>query len=115
MVTVDAADRAKVPPRITLNGTLGRAMTGGDEVVLEFWDGRRDQWPSLRDQATSMDRAVAALVAWLDGSAAFPYAAEQAAHTLEAIVGFHASDARAAAWIQLPLTGEDRSREVHSG
>src|SRR5947209_3325123 len=114
IVTVDAADEARVPARVTLNGTQGRAITGADDVTLESWDGRRDHWPSLREQATGMDRAVAEIVAWLDGTSPFPYAAEEAVHTLEAIVGFHASDARNAAWTALPLSGADREREVRS-
>jgi hypothetical protein len=36
-------------------------------------------------------------------------------HTLEAILAFHASDARKGAWVELPLAGDDRDREVHSG
>jgi predicted dehydrogenase len=114
IVTVDAADEARVPSRITLNGTQGWATTGADGVTLEFWDGRHDHWPSLREQATSMDRAVAEMVAWLDGGT-FPYPAQEAVHTLEAIVAFHASDARNAAWTALPLAGADREREVRSG
>lgn len=115
IVTVDAADRATVPARITLNGALGRAITGGDDVTLEYGDGRREHWPSLRAQATSMDRAAADIVAWLDGSASFPYAARDAVDVLEAILAFHASDARNAAWVELPLCGGDREREVQSG
>jgi predicted dehydrogenase len=115
MVTVDAADEAKGPARITVNATGGRALTGGEDVTLEYADGRREHWPSPRAEATSMDRAVAEIVAWLDGVRPFAYQAEEAVHTLEAILGFHASDARNAAWTELPLAGPDRQREVHSG
>jgi predicted dehydrogenase len=115
IVTVDAADEAKGPARIAVNGTRGRALTGGEDVTLEYADGRREHWPSPRAEATSMDRAVTEIVAWLDGERAFPYAAEEAVHALEAILGFHASDARNAAWTELPLMGTDREREVHSG
>jgi hypothetical protein len=62
-----------------------------------------------------MDRAMAEIVAWLDGTAEFSYRAEEAVHTLEAILAFHASHARNAAWVELPLTGDARRREVHSG
>ena len=34
--------------------------------------------------------------------------------TLEAVVGFHVSHARNAAWVELPLLGVDRDREVLS-
>ncbi len=115
IVTVDAGDEAKGPARIVVNGTRGRALTGGEDVILEYADGRREHWPSPRPAATSMDRAVAEIVTWLDGEQVFPYPAEDAVHTLEAILGFHASDARNAAWTELPLAGTDREREVHSG
>jgi predicted dehydrogenase len=115
IATVDAADEGQMPGRVILNGTLGRAVIGGDEVTLEFWDGRGDQWPSRRAEATSMDRAVTEIVAWLDGDRPFPYPAQEAARVLEAIVGFHASHARNGAWVELPLPGEDREREVRSG
>lgn len=115
VATVDAPDEGKTGARIIVNGTLGLAMAGGDDVTLEFWDGRHEHWPSLRREATGMDRAVAEIVAWLDGEAAFSYSAEEAAHTLEAIVAIHASHARNSAWVELPLGGDDRLREVHSG
>jgi hypothetical protein len=104
-----------VPARVILNGTRGRAITGADDVTLEYGNDRRQHWPSLRGEATSMDRAVTEVVAWLDGSAPFPYPAREAVHVLEAILAFHASQARSAAWTELPLTGEDRNREVRSG
>jgi predicted dehydrogenase len=115
MATVDAPDEGKTPARLILNGTLGRAITGADDVTLEFWDGRREHWPSVRAEATSMDRAVAEIVAWLDGAAPFCYAAEEAVHTLEAIVAFHVSHERKAGWVELPLEGVEREREVQSG
>jgi predicted dehydrogenase len=115
MVTLDAADEGKMPARIILNGTRGRAITGGDEVIQESWDGRRETWPSLRSQATSMGRAAAEIVDWLDGGSAFSYDASDAVHVLEAILALHASDARSAAWTELPLSGPDRDREVQSG
>ncbi|MDA0839940.1 MAG: hypothetical protein O2857_19405 [Planctomycetota bacterium] len=62
-----------------------------------------------------MELATSELVQALDGTATFPYDAAEAVHTLEAILGFHASHARNAAWVDLPLLGEDREREVLSG
>jgi hypothetical protein len=64
---------------------------------------------------TSMDRAVTEIVSCLDTRMPFPYPAAEAVSTWEAIVGFHASHARNAAWIELPLTGVDCAREVRSG
>lgn len=115
MVTVDAGDYATVPGQITLNGTEGRAISDGSSITLEYWDGRRDNWGSANDGVSGMDRAVSEIVRWLDGGSEFPYPASEAFDTLEAIVGFHASHARDAAWTELPLSGADREREVLSG
>ena len=94
---------------------LDLCETGGEEVLLEYWDGRQELWPSLRAEATSMDRAVAEIVAWLDGERPFSCPGDSALRTLEAIVGFHASHARNATWTELPLTGADREYEILSG
>jgi predicted dehydrogenase len=115
MVTLDAGDEARVPARITLNGTLGRGTTGGSDARLEFWDGRSEHWAAPSDGLTSMDRAASEIVAWLDGLAMFPYPAENAVHVLGVILAIHGSDARHAAWTDLPLRGADREREVRSG
>lgn len=114
MATVDAADLARLPARLSLNGTLGRATTGSMEVAIDFNDGRREAWPAPSDGRSSMDRAVAEIVAWLDGEA-FPYPATAAVHALETILAFHASHDRRAAWVDLPLAGSDRERELRSG
>ena len=115
MTTVDAADYARVPMVIGFNGTEGRATTGGEEVRIEYWDGRNEEWPSPRAQATSMDVAVVEIVDWLEGTAPFPYPAVEAVETLEAIAGFHLSHARSGAWVELPLQGENRNHVVNSG
>ncbi len=115
IVTVDAADNACVPARITVNGTQGRATTGGDEVTLDFWDGQTETWPSVRHDASSMDRAVSEIITSLDGGGAFSCPADESVRTLETIIAFHASHAKNAAWVALPLQGSDREIEIHSG
>lgn len=115
MVTVDAGDYATTPGQITLNGTEGRAISDGSSITLEYWDGRRDHWDGANDGVSGMDRAVSEIVTWLDDGSEFPYPASEAFDTLEAIVGFHASHARNAAWTELPLSAADRDREVLSG
>jgi predicted dehydrogenase len=115
MVFVDARDYAAVPLQIILNGSKGRATVRGDTVTLDYWDGRSEQWPSVGREVTSMDRAVAEIVAHLDGSTPFSYPAQAVCDTLETILAFHASHDRQAAWVYLPLTGADRTREVLSG
>lgn len=87
----------------------------GNAVTLEYSDGRRDHWPNVGRDPSSMDQAVAQIVSYLDRKAPFSYAAQDAVDTLEAILGFHASHQRQGAWITLPLTGEDRVREMQSG
>jgi hypothetical protein len=113
--TVDAADYATVPPIICLNGKEGRARLSAKEVSLDYSDGRSEHWPVDSDGFSSMDRAAGEIVEWLDSGDGFPYDAAEAVRTLEAIVGFHASYARNAAWTELPLAGADRDIEVHSG
>ena len=115
MVTVDAGDYATVPGQITLNGTEGRAISDGSSVTLEYWNGHQEHWDSANDGVSGMDRAVSEIVEWLDGGTEFPYPASEAVETLEAIVGFHASHARNAAWTEIPLSGLDREHEVLSG
>ena len=115
MVTVDAKDYAACPNRMIVTGTAGRATIDRYVVDLEWWDGRVDEWPDLGREPSSMDRGADEIVAWLDDAAPFPYDAEEAAHTLETILAFHASHDRNAAWVELPLTGEDRERELNSG
>lgn len=115
MVTFDAADHGMVPSRLELNGKLGRATAAGDEIQIQLWGRGNETWPSRRHEATSMDRAMREIVAWLDGARPFSYPADEAAHVLEAIIACHLSDERNAAWTQLPLTGADRQRVVNSG
>ena len=115
MVTVDAGDYATVPGQITLNGTEGRAVSDGSSITLEQWDGDQEHWDGADDSISGMDRAVSEIVTWLDDGTDFPYPASEAVDTLEAIVGFHASHARNAAWTELPLSAADRECEVLSG
>lgn len=119
MVTVDAADYAVVPPSVVLNGLEGRATAGSAGVTVVRPDGRREEWTedntTQSAPVTSMDRAVTEIVTELEGGAPVPVAAEESLHVLEVIAGFHASHARQAAWVNLPLTGSDRELVVNSG
>ena len=115
MVTVSAPDYSRAHGRTEINGSEGRAIVGGKDVTIEYWDGRFDFWSAAEDDISGMDRAVAEAVDWLDDQAVFPYEAEEAVHTLEAIVGFHASHHKQAQWVDLPLVGADRDFEVLSG
>lgn len=115
LVCVDAADEGKLPARLIINGTAGRVVTGDTTVSLEYFDGRRVIWPAPEEGGTSMDRAVAQIIAALDGEQPFPHDPADSAHVLEAIIGFHASHRKNGAWVSLPLTGSDREIEVHSG
>ena len=112
IATVDAADHSRLPFQIALNGTEGRALTAGDEVTIEYWDGRQEHLPTQLGQTSSMDRAVAGMIEWLDRGTPFPYMAADAAAVLEAIAAFHISHDRNGAWVELPLQGADRDREV---
>jgi predicted dehydrogenase len=113
--TVDAADYAALPPSICVNGTEGRSRLSAKEVTVDYTDGRKEHWPVEDDGMSSMDRATGEIVEWLDSGDGFPYDPVEAVRTLEAIIGFHASHARNAAWTELPLSGTDRDLEVQSG
>ncbi len=104
-----------MPPAIVINGALGRAIAGAAGITLEFWDGRKETWPNPATSESSMDRAMAEIVAWLDGNGEFSDSAENSLQTLETIVACHVSHRRNAAWTILPLSGEDRELEVQSG
>ena len=112
MGVVDATDYGTAPARIEINGTLGTASSGRDEVTIELRDGQREDWPSRRSEGTSMDRAVGEIVDWLSTGAPFPYPALGAARALEVIVAFHVSHERRAEWVDLPLAGAERDRVV---
>jgi predicted dehydrogenase len=114
-ITVSAADYAAGPARLTIEGTRGQLVVAGATVELQWWDGRREQLSRPKEEGTSMDRAVAEIVGWLDAGGDFPCDAADAVWALEAIIGFHASHARNAAWTELPLCGADREIRVVSG
>lgn len=118
MMTVDAGDYATGKPHVILNGTTGRAITAGDDVTIEMWSGETEHWPSLRSEATSMDRAVKHIVDWLeagDAAAPFVHTPQESIDVLEVIAAFHASHQRQAAWVELPLKGADRDILINSG
>jgi len=115
MVTVDGADKARLPARITINGTQGRAHTGGGDVTVTFTEGGEEYWPSTRPEITSMDVAVQEIVAALDADGPSPYPPEIPLGILEAIVAFHVSSENNAVWIPLPLPAEHRNREIRIG
>lgn len=111
----DAGDYSRLPPVIAVNGASGRAIAGASGITLEFWNGGNETWPNPDGAESSMDRAMAEIVAWLDGAAEFPDPPENSLHALETIVACHASHRRDAAWTNLPLSGADREIEVQSG
>jgi predicted dehydrogenase len=113
-VVVSAANHAAGPFCTYIEGTRGIASLAGRNVKLDWFDGKHDLWQDPGD-ATSMDRAVAEIVNWLDAGGEFSYPGGEAVPALEAIIGFHASHARNAAWTPLPLTCADRNIEVLSG
>ena len=115
MGLVDASDYSRAPYGIVFNGSEGRALAGGRDVQVEYWDGRREHWLSAVEETSSMDRGVDEIVGWLEKGGTFSYPAAESLHVFEIIVAFHASHARKAAWVELPLTGPDRDLVVHSG
>lgn len=114
-VFVNAPDYGSIPLQLVINGSKGRATMMGNAITLDYWDGRRDHWPNVGRDPSSMDQAAQEIVDWLDGRGAFSYPAQAAVDTLETILAFHASHEQQGAWVRLPLVGADRAREVQSG
>ncbi len=116
MVHVHAPDYSNSPAEVIVQGTRGHISIGGGLAAITPWQGDREVLPNIRrEDGTSMDRAVAEIVAWLDDGTLPTCSAEESLRTLEVIVACHASHARNGGWTILPLSGEDREREVHSG
>jgi predicted dehydrogenase len=115
MTIVNAPDYAAGPCEVVVSGSRGRARIVEPDVQLEYWDGGREAWPAPRGAGTSIDVAVREIVAWLDDGAPCCTTADEALRALEVIVACHASHGRSGTWIELPLAGADREREVLSG
>ncbi|MBT6154531.1 MAG: Gfo/Idh/MocA family oxidoreductase [Planctomycetaceae bacterium] len=109
---INAGNRAMGPAQIVVEGTLGRADTGGNAVNLEWFDGRLQVWPAGERLVTSMDRALGEIVAWLDKPGPFSTPAVGALRTFEVVAGMHLSHAEGGRWIELPLTGAARQARV---
>lgn len=113
---VHAPDNLTGPAVIALQGTLGRACIGGGVAEIETWAGGRHVLATPSSEAgSSMDQAVSEIVGWLDNETPVCCSADGSLRTLEVIVACHASHAQQAMWVELPLTGADRDREVQSG
>ena len=113
MVTVDAADYSQTPWDLRINGTEGRAFVGGNEVVIEYWDGRTERWINDIQQGSGMDVAVREIVDWLDNGKVPEYDPAEAVNVVEGIVAFHASNNKNSMWVELPLVGTDRAIKVN--
>jgi predicted dehydrogenase len=113
---VHAPDNPTGPVMIAVQGTLGRACVEGGVAEIETWSGGREIIASSSpNNGTSMDQAVREIVGWLDNDTSICVTAEESLRTIEVIVACHASHARQATWIELPLIGADHDREVQSG
>lgn len=115
IVLVDAADYGAVPFQIAVNGTKGRAIIGGDGIAIHIGDGDPQHWKPIHDENSFMHLLVKEMVHTLTTGEPFPMPGEDAVRTLEAIVAFHASHAKKAQWVELPLQDADREFEVKSG
>ena len=85
--------------------------------MVYFWNelSKTQELHNIQALHKEIGNAVVEIVAWLDGGTPFSAPGEHAVQTLEAIIAFHVSHDRGAGWVELPLTGEDRNREVRSG
>jgi predicted dehydrogenase len=110
---VDAGDYGATPLRLRFHGTEGYAVCRGREITIVRGDDS-ETWPNQYPES-GMDRAVGEAVEWLDSDDGFPYDAQEAVRTLEAILAFHLSHERDGLRVNVPLSGEDRHRILHSG
>jgi predicted dehydrogenase len=116
MVHVHAPDEGSFPAEIILQGTTGRAYISEGTAVIDTRERGHETLPNVPSEyGTSMDQAVREIVGWLDQGIPVCCSAEESRRTLEVIVACHASHARRAEWVELPLTNFDRDREVLSG
>ena len=113
IVTVDAPDYSRSPFYIAINGTKARAITDGDNVTIDDWAGGTESFPPVSDGKSSMDRAVAGMVEWLDDGTPFSYDPHDAINVAEAISGFHVSHHRGGVWVDLPLDDEGANHFVN--
>ncbi len=113
---VHAPDNPTGPVAVVVQGTLGLVRVSGGIAEIETWAGDRVVLaPPAAEAGSSMDQAVREIVGWLDNGTPVCCEAEDSRRTLEVIVACHASHARNAAWVELPLAGADRDREIRSG
>ena len=113
---VHAPDYSNSPAEVEIHGTAGRLRIADGKAMISRWQEEWEVLPPLKaEQGSSMDRAVEEIVSWLDNKVVPPCAPEESLRTLEVILACHASHARNGAWVDLPLTGDDRNREVQSG
>jgi len=113
--TVNAANHAIGPPGFVIEGTLGRASTGRGDVNISLTTGEEIHWAKEAGQPTSMDNAVAEMVAWLDTPGKFSTPVIEGLKSYEVVVGFHASHKQNSAWVELPLAGEMRDYRIMIG
>jgi predicted dehydrogenase len=114
-IVINATNHAVGPAEIIIEGTDARAYTGGDVVIIRTFSGEEETLPGRRAEATSMDRTLAEIVEWLDSPGTFSTPAEESLKTFEAMIGFHISHHNNAAWIELPIAGEDREYRIVAG
>ena len=116
IIHLHAPDYSNSPIEVVLHGNLGSVKLSRNTAAIKPWNGEPEELlPIPADDGTSMDRAVNAIVNWLDSGTKNECTAEAALQTLEIILACHASHAGNGAWTELPLTGADRDVEVHSG
>ena len=62
MATVDATDYSQVPWDLRVNGSEGRAVIGGQDVRLEYWNGKMEHWTNAKHDGSGMDVALREIV-----------------------------------------------------
>jgi len=113
--TFEAPDYSCVPATLTVHGERGRVVVTGGQFRVEIWGEAPLTWPDLNPGETSMDRALAEIIQWLDGAGEFPAPAVSARQTLEAILACHISHGQGGTWVDLPVSPEAYAAELRTG
>ena len=123
MITVDAADNNVTPIEIKINGTKGRAITGGSDVSINYWDDLDSFIPrtgktvklDCNNKRSSMDLAVDEMINYLENGNIFSYQALDAFKVTESIIAFYVSNNENSEKINLPLDKKYYDLNLNSG
>ena len=112
---IHARAAGSLPLRLRIMGSRGELTIAGADAHIALWNGEKRAISVSEDRPDSMVLAVRDLVEALEKGRPALSTGADGRQALEIIMGFHASDRLNGQWIDLPLTGADRDRDVKIG